>query len=176
MITGRNRRKKIFFKVHFSKKAKMAEKKRPHNLELPRLYPHTHSTCKRPRRNQDGKPQIPERYWGSTYFCIEYPNGIWIDRNGIPQPNSKRSNRVAIEYYSDDTSEVSEYVPSSESETSESDAELVNVELSDVTSNPTVMQETAPEVEAEAPKVEAEANAQEISVTANAPEVDAKDQ
>lgn len=167
----------------------MSEKKRPHNLELPRLYPHTHSTCKRPRRNQDGKPQIPERYWGSTYFCIEYPNGIWIDRNGIPQPNSKRSNRVAIEYYSDDTSEESEYVPSSESETSESDAELVNVELS---SHPTAMQETveaeAPDVEAEAqveeadgPKVEAdtpetEANGQEISVTANAPEVDAKDQ
>jgi hypothetical protein len=50
-------------------------------IELPRLYP---------AQSKSGrKIQIPNRIWNSVFFCIEYPNGILIDKTGVPRPEMK---------------------------------------------------------------------------------------
>jgi hypothetical protein len=46
--------------------------------ELPRLYPQSRS----------GRViKTPRRLWNSVFFCIEYPDGIFIDKKGIPRPD-----------------------------------------------------------------------------------------
>ena len=50
-------------------------------MDLPRLYPNTNST--RPQRTRRLPLSLRER----VYFCIEYPNGIYIDACGQPDPS-----------------------------------------------------------------------------------------
>ena len=53
---------------------------------LPRLFPHTYSKYNRPRRNRSRR--IPTRLWGTVYVCLEYPNGVYIDKKGVPRPEA----------------------------------------------------------------------------------------
>lgn len=51
------------------------------NGSLPRLYPHSYNTTtNRPKRTKT----IPHHIYDSIYFCIEYPNGVYIDKHGVP--------------------------------------------------------------------------------------------
>ncbi len=103
--------------------------KKRKRVELPRLYFHTHSTIDRPRRNQKkaelGQPIVPKQFWGGLFFCLEYPKGIYIDKNGTPQPSSKLTNSVAIDDgFSDlETSSEDEYVATKEDEEEEDEGD-----------------------------------------------------
>ena len=46
--------------------------------DLPRLYP------TKTRSGRGGS--IPTRLYNSIYFCIEYPDGVYIDKKGRPRP------------------------------------------------------------------------------------------
>lgn len=47
--------------------------------ELPRLHQTTRS----------GRMiQLPCRIWNTVFFCLEYPDGIYIDKKGIPRPDT----------------------------------------------------------------------------------------
>lgn len=50
-------------------------------MDLPRLYPVSNST--RPQR----KRRLPMSLRERVYFCIEYPDGVYIDANGHPDPS-----------------------------------------------------------------------------------------
>ena len=52
--------------------------------ELPRLYPARYSTSERPRRNNI---KLPSRLWNTVLCCVEYPDGIFIDKHGQPRPD-----------------------------------------------------------------------------------------
>jgi hypothetical protein len=45
--------------------------------ELPRLFQQSRS---------GRKIQVPTRIWNTVFFCIEYPDGVFIDTAGIPRP------------------------------------------------------------------------------------------
>jgi hypothetical protein len=97
-----------------SKRDSSESQKKRATGELPRLYPIIYSKCDRPRRIKEGEPNVPKMYWGKIYFCQEYPGGIYIDRNGIPQPGSRKTNRVAVDLDESDrfTSSDESYEPS----------------------------------------------------------------
>ena len=59
-----------------------AVKKQKHG-DLPRLYPVSYSNSSRPRRTN---VRLPERFHNAVYFCVEYPDGVYIDRYGAPKP------------------------------------------------------------------------------------------
>jgi len=121
--------------LHDAKKPKKDGSKMKRSAgELPRLYPKTYSTCDRPRRVKDGEACVPERFRGKIYFCQEYPGGIYIDKNKIPQPTSSKTNRVAVDAFGDDsdsTSSDESYEPSSASENEEDKESTENEESID---------------------------------------------
>lgn len=53
------------------------------DIELPSLQNHTYSQLDRPRRTNR---KLPKKFWGCVYRCTEYPDGIYIDENGLPRP------------------------------------------------------------------------------------------
>lgn len=56
--------------------------------QLPRLYPST-STSSRPVRAS--RYTIPKRLWGTVYVCHEYPDGVFINKHGVPEPHKNMS-------------------------------------------------------------------------------------
>lgn len=55
---------------------------------LPSITNRTYSTSDRPRRNQSTSfKKLPPNLHNGFLRCVEYPNGIFIDKNGIPQPH-----------------------------------------------------------------------------------------
>lgn len=60
--------------------------KRSRGADLPRLFPSTHSVSGRPTRQSRNK--IPRRLWNTVYVCQEYPDGVFIDKYGHPDPSA----------------------------------------------------------------------------------------
>lgn len=61
---------------------------------LPSIYRRTYSTCKRPRRQNNG---IPTRFHNTFLRCVEYPNGVYIDRKGVVRPDVKMVSSETID-------------------------------------------------------------------------------
>ena len=77
------------------------ETKNQENSEcLPSITNRTYSTCKRPRRNTQSK--IPERFWDSFIRCVEYPDGIYINKYGEAEPNAFQDDKEEEDTVSDD--------------------------------------------------------------------------
>jgi len=56
------------------------------NEDLPRLFPKIYSSVVRQRRS---RPRLPSRMFNTVCRFVEYPNGVYIDKYGEPQPDVK---------------------------------------------------------------------------------------
>jgi len=81
--------------------------------DLPRLFDHTYSTFERPRR----KRKLPTTYRGSVRRCIEFPNGVFVTKNGCVKPVTVYTNCIPVD---DHIPDDNKYVDSG-SEPEESD-------------------------------------------------------
>jgi hypothetical protein len=50
---------------------------------LPSIYKHNYSSHKRPRR---GMVRLPAKYRDTVIQCVEFPDGVYINEDGIPKP------------------------------------------------------------------------------------------
>lgn len=55
--------------------------------ELPSIFRTNYSTCKRSRRSNNNI--VPFRYRNTFLKCIEFPEGVYINKEGIPDPEIK---------------------------------------------------------------------------------------
>lgn len=63
------------------------------NHHLPSLYKKSYSKIKRPRR--EISKNIAKQYWGTFVYCVEYPEGVFIDMNGKINIDVKESNDLS---------------------------------------------------------------------------------
>jgi len=107
---------------------------RRQEVPLPSLYYGTHSTFKRLRRNEEDikkrRLHIRPDWPGKVVLVKEYPNGIYIDKRGVPQPTSNKTmTGCAVVDVSDESDEDSSvYEPTSSEEEEEEDDALSDLE------------------------------------------------
>jgi len=58
---------------------------------LPSITNKTYSSCKRPRRNQTFFKKLPPNFRNKVIRCVEFPNGIYIDKSGVPRKDVELS-------------------------------------------------------------------------------------
>jgi hypothetical protein len=58
---------------------------------LPSITNKTYSSCKRPRRNQTYFKKLPPNFRNKVIRCVEFPNGIYIDKSGVPRKDVELS-------------------------------------------------------------------------------------
>ena len=63
---------------------------------LPSISNRIYSKYKRPRRGGNNK-KIPEKYWNSVIRCVEYPEGVFINKYGQPEPDKTTSDATVVD-------------------------------------------------------------------------------